>query len=73
MLKETYSFNLIAYLRSNGVTVDVHKKGTKIYGIYENSDYNKQVKERYRNDEELHRFLNEFKTLKLNKNEQVIE
>lgn len=73
MLKETYSFNLIAYLRSNGVTVDVHKKDNKIYGVYENSDHNKQVKEQYRNDEELHRFLNEFKTLKLSRFEQVNE
>lgn len=63
-MKVTKSLNLIAYMICKGCDVDVRHEGYKIYGVYEGNEYNEQVKEQYRNDDELHRFLNEFKNIK---------
>ena len=67
MLKKTSSLNLIAYLRSHFITVTTYCIDNRVYGIYEEDDFSRGVKEQYRNDDELHRFLNEFKKLKVSK------
>ena len=66
-LKRTYSLNLIAWLRSHGVEVTVHFENLRIFGVYEESTKTILLKQMYREDEELHRFLNEFKMLKQTK------
>lgn len=66
-MKVTKSLNLIAYMLGKGCDIDVKREGHIIYGVYEDDECNEQVKEQYRNDEELHRFLNEFRNLKLGK------
>ncbi|MBP3889557.1 MAG: hypothetical protein J6F30_18200 [Cellulosilyticum sp.] len=66
-LKRTYSLNLIAWLRSHGVEVTVHFENHRIFGVYEESTKTILLKQMYREDEELHRFLNEFKMLKQTK------
>lgn len=70
MLKKTSSLNLIAYLRSHFITVTTYCIDNRVYGIYEEDDFSKQVKEQYRNDLSLHRFLNEFRDLKVSKIKQ---
>lgn len=66
-MKVTKSLNLIAYMIAEGCEVDVRHEGYRVYGVYEENEHNEQVKEQYRNDLSLHRFLNEFKNLKVSK------
>lgn len=63
-LKRTYSLNLIAWLRSHGVEVTIHCDNHRIFGEYEDTTKTILLKQMYREDEELHKFLNEFKMLK---------
>lgn len=66
MLRRTYSLNLIAYLRSCDVVVNTVCENNKIYGVYDETNRTVLLKQQYREDEQLHRFLTEFRSLKLN-------
>ncbi|MDA3731431.1 hypothetical protein PBV87_08070 [Niameybacter massiliensis] len=66
-IRRTYSLNLIAWLRSHNIHVQTYKDNHKIFGIYEETNITVLLKELYREDEQLHRFLNEFKKLKQTK------
>lgn len=68
-VKRTYSLNLIAWLRSHDVNVHVYCECNRIFGVYEETNRTVLLKELYRQDEELHAFLNEFKRLKQSKHE----
>lgn len=65
--------NLIAWLRSHNVIVHTYCENYRIYGVYEETNQVVLLKQQYRDDEQLHRFLNEFRSLKLSKVEQEIE
>ena len=52
---------------THGVEVTVHFENHRIFGVYEESTKTILLKQMYREDEELHRFLNEFKMLKQTK------
>ena len=58
--KVTRSLNLISYLRTHDVNVDVDYAAGKIFGTYETTDDVEAIKEQYRGDIWLHRYLNEF-------------
>lgn len=67
MVRRTYSLNLMAYLRSYDVVVHIYCENNKIYGVYDETNRTVLLKQQYREDEQLHRFLTEFRSLKLNK------
>lgn len=67
MVNRTYSLNLIAWLRSKDVIVHTYCENHRLYGLYEETDETKLLRKLYKEDEVLHRFLKEFRSLKLSK------
>ena len=68
-VKRIYSLNLIAWLRSHNVNVHTYCEDRLVFGVYEETEDTIGLKMMYREDEKLHRFLNEFKRLKQEKAE----
>lgn len=68
-VKRTYSLNLISWLRSHDINVHTYCEDNLIFGVYEETEDTIGLKAMYREDEQLHRFLNEFKRLKQGKTE----
>lgn len=68
-VKRTYSLNLIAWLRSHDINVHTYCEDKLVFGLYEETEDTIRLKEIYREDEKLHRFLNEFKRLRQAKTE----
>lgn len=59
-----YSLNLIAWLRCHGVNVHVYCQDDRIFGVYKETNNTVLIRQLYNENEELHKFLNEFKHLK---------